>query len=178
MVTKKIPLRRCIATGEQCAKKDLIRVVRNKEGEVFIDLQGRQNGRGAYLKATLEAINIARKKNSLGRALEVSIPETVYEELERIVNLGLMKRSGNVSYGETLIEDIRKNKVFAVVIASDTGETSKKKIIDKSIFYKVPYFVVSSKEEISKAVGLGNISSVGIKSIGGANKIIKMMKED
>ena len=87
-------------------------------------------------------------------------------------------RSGNVSYGETLIEDIRKNKVFAVVIASDTGETSKKKIIDKSIFYKVPYFVVSSKEEISKAVGLGNISSVGIKSIGGANKIIKMMKED
>lgn len=89
-----------------------------------------------------------------------------------------MKRSGNVSYGETLIEDIRKNKVFAVVIASDTGETSKKKIIDKSIFYKVPYFVVSSKEEISKAVGLGNISSVGIKSIGGANKIIKMMKED
>ena len=89
-----------------------------------------------------------------------------------------MKRSGNVSYGETLIEDIRKNKVFAVVIASDTGETSKKKIIDKSMFYKVPYFVVSSKEEISKAVGLGNISSVGIKSIGGANKIIKMMKED
>ena len=89
-----------------------------------------------------------------------------------------MKRSGNVSYGETLIEDIRKNKVFAVVIASDIGETSKKKIIDKSIFYKVPYFVVSSKEEISKAVGLGNVSSVGIKSIGGANKIIKMMKED
>jgi ribosomal protein L7Ae-like RNA K-turn-binding protein len=89
-----------------------------------------------------------------------------------------MKRSGNISYGETLIEDIRKNKVFAVVIASDTGETSKKKIIDKSIFYKVPYFVVSSKEEISKSIGLGNISSVGIKSIGGANKIIKMMKED
>ena len=60
-----------------------------------------------------------------------------------------MKRSGNVSYGETLIEDIRKNKVFAVVIASDIGETSKKKNIDKSIYYKVPYFVVSSKEEIS-----------------------------
>ena len=86
---KKIPMRTCVITGEKLAKKDLIRVVRNKEGEVFIDLQGRQNGRGAYLKATLEAINIARKKNSLGRALEVSIPETVYEELERIVNLGI-----------------------------------------------------------------------------------------
>ena len=86
---KKIPMRSCVVTSEKCDKKDLIRVVRNKEGEVFIDLQGRQNGRGAYLKATLEAINIARKKNSLGRALEVSIPETVYEELERIVNLGI-----------------------------------------------------------------------------------------
>ena len=86
---KKIPLRRCIATGEQCAKKDLIRVVRNKEGEVFIDLQGRQNGRGAYLKASLEAIEICRKKNSLGKALAVSIPETIYEELVRIVNLGI-----------------------------------------------------------------------------------------
>ena len=89
-----------------------------------------------------------------------------------------MKRSGNVSYGETLIEDIRKNKVFAVIIASDTGETSKKKIIDKSKFYKVPCFEISLKEELSKAVGLNNISSIGIKSIGGANKIINMMKED
>jgi len=86
---KKIPLRRCVATGEQCAKKDLIRVVRNKDGEVFIDLQGRQNGRGAYIKATLEAIQLSRKKNSLGKALEVSIPESIYEELERIVSLGI-----------------------------------------------------------------------------------------
>lgn len=88
-MNKKVPLRRCIATGEQCAKKDLIRVVRNKEGEVFIDLQGRQNGRGAYLKASIEAVQICRKKNSLGKALEVSIPESIYEELERVINLGI-----------------------------------------------------------------------------------------
>ena len=88
-MVKKVPLRRCIATGEQCAKKDLIRVVRNKEGEVFIDLQGRQNGRGAYLKSSLEALTACKKKNSLGKALEVSIPETIYEELERIISLGI-----------------------------------------------------------------------------------------
>ena len=45
--------------------------------------------------------------------------------------IGLMQRSGNVSYGETLIEEVRKNKVYVVIIASDTGETSKKKIVDK-----------------------------------------------
>ena len=84
-MNKKVPLRRCIATGEQCAKKDLIRVVRNKEGEVFIDLQGRQNGRGAYLKASIEALEVCRKKNSLGRALEISIPESIYSELESII---------------------------------------------------------------------------------------------
>ena len=66
-MNKKIPLRRCIATGEQCAKKDLIRVVKNKEGEVFIDLQGRQNGRGAYLKSSIEALEICKKKNFIVR---------------------------------------------------------------------------------------------------------------
>lgn len=87
-------------------------------------------------------------------------------------------RSGNVSYGETLIEDIRKNKVFTVIISTDMGETSKKKIVDKCTFYQIPYFTILDKESLSKAVGKGNISSVGVKSIGGANKIINMLKED
>ena len=87
-------------------------------------------------------------------------------------------RSGNVSYGETLIEDIRKNKVFTVIISTDMGETSKKKIVDKCTFYQIPYFTILDKDSLSKAVGKGNISSVGIKSIGGANKIINMLKED
>ena len=87
-------------------------------------------------------------------------------------------RSGNVSYGETLIEDIRKNKVFTVIISTDMGETSKKKIVDKCTFYQIPYFTILDKVSLSKAVGKGNISSVGVKSIGGANKIINMLKED
>lgn len=87
-------------------------------------------------------------------------------------------KSGNVSYGETLIEDIRKNKVFTVIVSSDTGETSKKKILDKCKFYKVPCFVVLDKEVLSKSVGKGNISSIGIKSIGGAQKIIKILEKE
>ena len=79
---KKIPLRKCVATGEQLPKKELIRVVRNKEGEVFVDPTGKMNGRGAYLKRSLEAIEIAQKKGVLKRALEVYIPDSVYEELK------------------------------------------------------------------------------------------------
>ena len=53
---KKIPMRSCIVTLEKCEKKDLIRVVKNKDGEVFIDLTGKANGRGAYLKKDIEVI--------------------------------------------------------------------------------------------------------------------------
>ncbi len=79
---KKVPLRKCVATLEQLPKKELIRVVRNKEGEVFVDPTGKMNGRGAYLKRSLEAIEIASKKGALKRALECEIPDSIYEELK------------------------------------------------------------------------------------------------
>ena len=78
---KKIPMRKCVATGEQLPKKELIRVVRNKEGELFVDATGKKNGRGAYLKRSREAVEMARKKGVLKRALEVDIPDEIYEEL-------------------------------------------------------------------------------------------------
>ena len=83
---KKEPLRKCLATNERLAKKDLIRVVRNKDGEVFIDEKGKQNGRGAYIKRSLEALEVAIKKNALGKALETSIPESIYDELKKIID--------------------------------------------------------------------------------------------
>lgn len=83
---KKIPLRKCIATQEQLPKKELIRVVRNKEGQVFVDPTGKMNGRGAYLKRSLEAFEIAQKKGLLKRALEVDIPDAIYEELKTYVD--------------------------------------------------------------------------------------------
>ncbi|WP_300923729.1 RNase P modulator RnpM [uncultured Limosilactobacillus sp.] len=82
---KKIPLRKCVATGEQLPKKELIRVVRNKEGEVFVDPTGKKNGRGAYLKKSKEAIDIAKKKKVLNRSLEVDVPDSVFEELMEYV---------------------------------------------------------------------------------------------
>ena len=86
MNTKKIPLRKCVSTGEILPKKELLRIVRTPEGNVLVDLTSRANGRGAYLKKSIEAVNKAKKSNCLGRALECSIPETLYEELIRIVS--------------------------------------------------------------------------------------------
>ena len=62
---KKVPMRKCIVTGEILEKNQLIRVVRNKEGEVFIDPTGKMNGRGAYLKKDLEVIKKCQKNKTL-----------------------------------------------------------------------------------------------------------------
>jgi uncharacterized protein len=83
---KKIPMRRCVATMTQYPKKELVRIVRTPEGIVKVDLTGRANGRGAYLARTLEAIDLAKKKNALARALECEIPEEIYGELRSLVN--------------------------------------------------------------------------------------------
>lgn len=84
---KKIPMRRCVATMEMCEKKDLLRIVRTPEGDIMVDLTGKKNGRGAYLKKTAEALLLAKKKNALARALEQDIPEEIYQEIERLISL-------------------------------------------------------------------------------------------
>lgn len=85
-VKKKIPLRKCIATGDMKPKKEMIRIVRSKEGIVEVDPTGKKSGRGAYLSKSKEVIEIAQKKNILSRHLEAEIPAEVYEELVKIVD--------------------------------------------------------------------------------------------
>ena len=82
---KKIPMRRCVATGESCPKKELLRIVRTPEGTIEIDETGKRNGKGAYIKRDLQALNVAKQKKALNRALEVEIPETVYQEIEELL---------------------------------------------------------------------------------------------
>ena len=79
-------MRRCLATNEQCPKKDLLRVVKNNEGKVFFDYSSKANGRGAYIKCSVEAIELARSKKVLDRALETTVPEEVYQTLLKEAN--------------------------------------------------------------------------------------------
>nr|WP_251025797.1 MULTISPECIES: YlxR family protein [Bacillaceae] len=82
---KKVPLRKCVATGEMRPKKELVRIVRSKEGEVSVDPTGKKSGRGAYLSKEKEAVLLAKKKNILANQLEVSIDESIYEELLELI---------------------------------------------------------------------------------------------
>ncbi|SHF52487.1 RNase P modulator RnpM [Ornithinibacillus halophilus] len=82
---RKVPERKCVVTNEMKPKKELIRVVRNKEGEVFVDPTGKKNGRGAYLTKDLEVIEKAEKTGVLARQLNAEIDSSVYEELKQVV---------------------------------------------------------------------------------------------
>ena len=86
MKTKKIPLRTCVVSKEKLEKKDLIRVVKNNEGEVFVDLTGKANGRGAYIKKDLDVLEKAIKSKALERHLETTISDDIYSELKDIIN--------------------------------------------------------------------------------------------
>lgn len=82
---KKTPLRRCVVTKEQLPKSELLRIVKNKENEVFVDLTGKANGRGAYIKKDVNVLKTAKDKKILERALEAQISDEVYEEIEKVI---------------------------------------------------------------------------------------------
>ena len=72
---RKIPQRMCVGCREKRDKKDLLRVVRTPEGQLVLDATGKKSGRGAYVCRDAQCLKKAR--------LEVSIPDEVYEALER-----------------------------------------------------------------------------------------------
>ena len=85
---KKVPLRKCVITNEQHPKMEMFRVVRTPEGEVVVDLTGKVRGHGAYLSKKKTTILAAQKKKTLNRHLECDIPESIYEELLKLIEEG------------------------------------------------------------------------------------------
>ena len=86
MKIKKIPMRTCVVTKECLPKKELLRIVKTKEGEVKVDITGKLNGRGAYIKKDLDTLEKAMKTKVLERHLEIEISNDVYEEIKNIIN--------------------------------------------------------------------------------------------
>lgn len=89
MKVKKIPMRMCTGCMEMKPKKTLVRIVRNKEGEVSIDLTGKKPGRGAYICRNLSCLEKAFKTKRLDRNLEATLSEEIYTKLRgEITNEG------------------------------------------------------------------------------------------
>ena len=78
---KQLPKRTCIGCNEIKLKKELIRIVKNNEGQIFVDKTGKANGRGAYICNSLECLEKAIKSKRLERTFEKQIDEKIYEDL-------------------------------------------------------------------------------------------------
>lgn len=80
---RKIPLRKCIGCQEMKNKKSLIRVVKNKEDEFFVDLTGKLNGRGSYICPDKGCLEKAINNKGLEKAFKCKIPDSIYEQMKK-----------------------------------------------------------------------------------------------
>ena len=90
--TRKIPLRKSVVSNEIIDKRDLLRIVKNKEGQVFIDPTGKANGRGAYIKLDNEEAALAKKKKVFNRSFNMEVEEAFYDELIAYVDHKVKRR--------------------------------------------------------------------------------------
>lgn len=82
---RKIPLRKCVVSNEMKPKEEMIRIVRTKEGDVFVDPTGKKNGRGAYVSKDIALIEQAEKSGALNKQFETKVNPEIYEQLKAII---------------------------------------------------------------------------------------------
>ena len=78
---KKLPVRTCIACRQEFLKKDLLRIVKDKEGNFFVDKTGKANGRGAYICGKSECVKKLQKAKLLDRVFSSTVPGEIYQTI-------------------------------------------------------------------------------------------------
>lgn len=83
MMNKKIPMRQCIGCREMKPKRELIRILKNKQQELSVDRTGKKNGRGAYICPSMNCFHLAIKQKGLERSFQMSIPPEFYTVFQK-----------------------------------------------------------------------------------------------
>ncbi|MDE7398832.1 MAG: YlxR family protein [Oscillospiraceae bacterium] len=83
MPEKRVPLRKCVGCGEMIGKKEAVRIVRDKDGNISIDPTGKKSGRGAYICKDKSCLEQAQKGKKLERSFKCQIPAEIYETIEK-----------------------------------------------------------------------------------------------
>ena len=82
---KKAFQRTCMACNEKKDKYDLIRIVKNKKGEILVDQTGKQEGRGAYICNNIECLEKVIKTNRIQKILKTNIDKKIYENIRGVI---------------------------------------------------------------------------------------------
>ena len=85
-MNKKATVRQCVGCREMFEKRNLLRVIKTPEGEIALDRTGKKNGRGAYLCAKVQCLQMAHKNQGLNRSLKIAVPDEIYQQLEKELN--------------------------------------------------------------------------------------------
>lgn len=82
---KKLPQRTCIGCGQQKDKRDLIRIVKNNQGEIFLDKSGKEPGRGAYICDNAVCLEKLIKSRKLEKSFKMKIEDNIYNKLKEMI---------------------------------------------------------------------------------------------
>lgn len=86
LATRKIPMRKDILTDKMYPKREMVRIVRDKEGNISIDPTGKKSGRGAYVGLDPEAVKEAKSKKILEKVFSKKVSPDFYDELFEFVD--------------------------------------------------------------------------------------------
>ena len=81
----KIPQRTCMGCNQKKDKKQLIRIVKNKDNEISLDRTGKKEGRGAYICDDIKCLEKLIKSKRLERVFEMTISQEIYESLRGVI---------------------------------------------------------------------------------------------
>lgn len=82
MNIRKIPIRKCTGCQQMKNKKDMIRIIKDKDNNFSLDFTGKKSGRGAYICPQIECLEKAEKNKGLERSFKSSVPKEIYKSLK------------------------------------------------------------------------------------------------
>ena len=185
MSGKKIPLRQCIGCGEMKSKKEMIRVIKTAEDQILLDATGRKNGRGAYLCPSMECLKKAVK--SWNAPLKWQSPKRYMKLWKRrwknLVNskkllslIGLATRARKVVSGEFSTEkSVKSGRSRMVIVSEEASDNTKKMFTNMCAHYKVPIYLLGTKDELGHAMGQEFRASLSVEDAGFAKSMAALM---
>lgn len=134
--------RRCVASGETYPDAALIRFALAPDGVVTPDVASKLPGRGVWVRADRESVDLAARKGGFARGFkeQVKVPNDLADLVERLLakrcldQLGLARRAGAIAIGATQVEAaIRAKPLFLLVEAEDGAEEGREKLMSLHI---------------------------------------------
>ena len=182
--------RTCVACREESPKRALVRVVRSPAGEVILDERGKLPGRGAYICASRQCLEKARKTRALARALKMEIPEALYSRLAEHLEtygeggetqgefkllLGLARRAGLIHIGADSVKSQCARETLLILTASDYSKAVRDAVDNVPGEGHVHIRTPLESEDLSASLGARNVQVAALPLRSGLSDKMRLL---